>query len=90
MTNKKPLRKEHVFCRGIGEEVILYDSKTKLVHVINKTAYFVWNMCDGSHCIDNIVEALANSFRISDEDNIYEDVKRILETFQDMGLISGG
>jgi hypothetical protein len=90
MINKKPLRKEYVFCRNIGEEAILYDSTTKLIHVINTTAYFVWNMCDGLRQIDDIVNDLAKSFEISDEDNVYEDVKKILKTFQDMELISGG
>jgi uncharacterized protein len=87
MSNKNPLRTDHVYGRSIGKKAILYDSMTNLVHVVNMTAYFVWNMCDGLHQIGDIVGALADSFEIDDDVNVNEDVKRIINTFQDMGLV---
>jgi Coenzyme PQQ synthesis protein D (PqqD). len=90
MINKKPVRKEYVTCCNIGDEAILYDSTMKLVHVVNTTACFIWNMCDGLHQINDIIEALENSFDVSTEYNIHEDIQKIFQSFYDKDLISFG
>jgi hypothetical protein len=51
---EKPKAKESVTLQDLGDEVILYDSEKENVHILNNTAYIIWNLCDGQHTIEDI------------------------------------
>jgi hypothetical protein len=67
-------------------ELVLYDPATQRVHVLNATAAFAWNMCDGGHTADDIVATLASKYPESPR-QIENDVVEILRRFWDEGLI---
>lgn len=88
MDKKKPLCKEGVLSRQVGEEWMLYDSTQETVHVINKTAEFVWRLCDGSHSVSEIRQKMQDNFDVLDERKIKEDIEDILKKFSDLGVLT--
>jgi hypothetical protein len=89
MKTNKPIRKEDVHARKLGEEWLLYDSEREKVHILNPTAEFVWRMCDGSHDIAAIKAKLHGLYDIHDEQQLDNDLRQILEEFDQLGMLQG-
>ena len=87
MITDKPLKRQDIVCRKIGDEAVLYNSETRLVHVINHSAEEVWQLCDGRHGIDDIEEALRWEYDIEEKDHVSKDIESILEDFKKCGLL---
>jgi len=85
---KKPLRREGVLSRQLGDESILYDSKNGNVHVINSVAEFVWNMCDGSHSLSDMERHVQERYQSSGEANVLEDLRNIIQDFLNLGVVT--
>jgi methyltransferase-like protein len=63
---KKPLRVDRLAYKTIGVETIILDTKVgKEVHQLNEVASFIWNLCDGLHTNDDIVEKVCQEFEVS-------------------------
>ena len=86
MTTDTPIRAENVVFREIEEEGILYQVEDGRVHVLNGTAYTIWNQCDGEHTIEEIAEGLTETFQV-DEQIALKDVRQSVEAFQNLGLL---
>jgi hypothetical protein len=86
--SSKPLRREGILSRQLGEESILYDSKNGNVHVINSVAEFVWNMCDGSHSVADMEGRVRETYRSSGEANVLEDLQTIIQDFVNLGVVT--
>ena len=88
MDSRKPLRKEGVLPRQVGEEWMLFDSTTEAVHVINKAAEFVWRFCDGSHNLDDIKQEMLDTYNVSDERGLQNDLDEIIAEFENLKIIT--
>jgi hypothetical protein len=88
MENNKPSRRSDILLQEIGKEVFLYDPSKGVLHVLNPTAIFVWNQCDGEHTITEIEENLRENFQVADEIELHRDVMEIVQTFKDLGVLS--
>jgi len=85
---EKPKARENVTLQDIGDEVIIYDSEKENVHILNNTAYAIWNLCDGEHTIEDIHEHLERKFPdIAAETDLIEDIKTTLNEFLEKKLI---
>ena len=51
-----PVKRGSVLRRDMGDETVLYDSKTGAVHALNPTASLVWDLCDGEHSLEAMEE----------------------------------
>ena len=87
MDEKKPLRKDGILTRKMGDEWMLYDSEKGDIHVINSTAEFVWRMCDGSHSIEQIKLQTQETYDVPDGVTINEDIEAIIKNFGDLGVL---
>lgn len=87
MSTKGPLRKEGIFSRKLGDEWMLYDPESGVVHVINATAQSVWDLCDGDHGPDEIVHSLRDIFEVPDGTPVRKEIDDIIEAFLDKGLL---
>jgi hypothetical protein len=87
MNSKKPLRKEGVLSRQLGDEWLLYDQTNGSIHVINSVAEFVWRMCDGSNTLVDIENHVRNDFSIPDGVNLEKDLGGIIQNFSDIGVL---
>lgn len=87
MNSKRPLRKDGVLSRKVGDEWVLYDSEKGSLHVINSMAEFIWRMCDGSHDLNKIEDHVRGAFLVPDETNLRKDVDGIIQTFTHLGIL---
>jgi hypothetical protein len=73
--------------RQIGDEHMLYDFLGRVVHVLNETAYFIWQRCDGQHTIKEMIEE-ASSLCKAPEEEVRTDIEDCVSTFHEKrGLI---
>lgn len=87
MCNDKPSKREDIVFRKIGDEAVLYNTETRLVHILNLTAERVWGLCDGKHNIAEIKDGLRQEFIVEDKDPIHEDIESILSEFKKHSLL---
>lgn len=52
-----PKRKEATV-RQLTDEFIIYDKKTEHAHCLNKTAWDVWQLCDGKTTVAEIIQKI--------------------------------
>lgn len=87
MATVGPLRRSTVLRRDMGEETVLYDSKTGAVHALNPTASLVWDLCDGEHSLESMEEILRGQFAVSESESVSEDIRKVVDRFADEGLL---
>jgi pyrroloquinoline quinone biosynthesis protein D len=63
----------------LGSEILIYDERNKLVHILNATARRMWQLCDGTHGVEEIVEEVRRLFPQVSAEQIETDVGRALE-----------
>ena len=82
----KLVRRSGIKEKDVGGELMLYDVFGKYVHVLNDTALFIWQRCDGEHSLDDIVTEAATIYDVSEE-QIRLDIEECLETFRELSII---
>jgi len=55
----KPKRKEAIV-RQVADEFIIYDKPTERAHCLNKTAWDVWQLCDGKNTVASMIQKLGS------------------------------
>ena len=78
---------EDVIWRRIGDEIVVIKDDGLATHVLNKTAAFVWEMCEGSCGIDEIAAHLHERFDVSFEE-AHADVREIIEKLLEIGIMN--
>lgn len=88
MSEKKPQRVEELLEKDLGDEVVLYAPSGRVIHVLNRTAYSIWSLCDGGHSVEDIEKLLRNSYALPDADvDLRTDIRMTLATFAEKGMI---
>ena len=82
----KPKRKEGIKQREVGGEKMLYDVGGRSVHVLNRTADFVWQRCDGSHALDDLVAEAVGIYEVP-EQQARAEIATCLATLRERGVI---
>ena len=88
MENNKPSRKSNILLQEIGNEVFLYDPTKGVLHVLNPTAIFIWNQCDGEHTMTEIEKNMRENFQVTDEIELHSDLMEIVQNFTELGVIN--
>lgn len=65
---------------------VLYDEITRKAHPLTRTASRIWEMCDGEHGVDSIVDELAVEFDAPHE-TIERDAIAFLRQLGNLGLL---
>jgi len=87
MDTNKPLQKKGILSRVIGEETMLYNPDAGFVHIINKTAAFIWNLCDGCRSPKEMADLLHEAYEVVEDTDLESDVKKILDSFAGLGIL---
>ena len=88
MQDEKPLRKQEILSKGLGDEVVLYSKDGKTIHVLNRTAHMIWELCDGQHSAQDMEKVLRANFQLLDpQPDIAGDIARSLQLLLDAGLL---
>lgn len=80
-----------IIVKDMGEETVLYNPDTRKIHILNNTALFIWQLCDGRHSIEDISAAVVAKFcqkgNEKDEKRIEQDVRSIIDNFISQSVI---
>ena len=67
---------------------MIFEPLSNQVHVLNKIAWLVWEMCDGQTGIEDIAVKIANDYKVTGYDSVLEDTDAILNEFEKIGLVA--
>jgi hypothetical protein len=70
------------------ETVLLFQKDTSLAVPINQAGAAIWEMCDGVHTFDQIVDKLVEIYD-QDRGRIEQDVRTFLDELIRLGLVDG-
>ena len=79
---------EGVVRHELEAEAVLYHSATGKIHILNKTAERIWELCDGKHSLADMEADLRKRFQISAETQVSQDIKETIEEFNSDGLLA--
>ncbi len=82
-----PSRRADVVAQRAGKETLLYDPVADTVHVLNATAWAIWEFCDGEHSLDEVEMRLRARFAAPSEQDVKGDIAMVLAVFAQNGLI---
>ncbi len=87
MDTKRPLQKDGILPRQLGDEWLLYDTGSESVHVVNSMAEFILRMCNGSHDLSEIEQHVREAYLVPDETDLRKDVENIIQSLEDLGIL---
>ena len=87
-TSSKPQQIDGVVRQELDSEAVLYHSATGKIHILNKTAERIWELCDGNHSLADMEADLRRHFQIPDETPVFQDVAETVGLFKSNGLVS--
>ncbi len=76
-----------VIWRRIGDEVVVIKDDGLSTHVLNKTAAFIWESCNGGHNVDEITSKLCERFDVSLE-TARADIIEITGKLMQVGIMN--
>jgi hypothetical protein len=84
-----PVRREGASAVELDDNIAVYDDVGQLMILLNSSAGAVWNLCDGSTTVHEMVGELAEAYP-DDAAVIGDDVRETLRKLAEMGLVSEG
>lgn len=81
-------RHPDVTVKELGNETLLYAPGGQAIHVLNATAYLIWQLCDGKHTLEEMEQALREAFAVPDSHDVRQDVEQTLAELARKGLIA--
>jgi len=80
-------RKSDLYAEYLPEEVILYDRFNNKVHCLSKTAAAIWESCDGTKSVDDLVRIVESKLGAPADRGV---VLLALEELEKAGLMEAG
>jgi len=77
---------EDIIWRRIGDDVVIIKDDGQATHVLNKTAAYIWELCDGKSGIDDIAASLCERYDVSPEE-ARADTRATIENLTKAGII---
>lgn len=81
-----PFRQEDLLERNTGDAVVVMKATGDVIHTLQGTALFIWNMIDGSRSIKEINDELTARYDV-DKDCALTDMDRFIALLLESGLI---
>jgi hypothetical protein len=85
-THRLPRRREDVELRDDGARTWLIDPRTASTHVLNPTARAIWELCDGTTTVDEVVRAIGEVFDVPPSSS-RADVEAVIAQLEGAGLV---
>ena len=82
----RPLARSDVTGQVIGDEVMLCDSDNEKIHVLNHSAYAIWQLCNGENSLVDMCEKLIAKYEDSSLD-LMDDIQATIDGFIQKGLL---
>lgn len=81
-----PRRVGEVWVQRETDEVAVYNPGTGALHKLNRTAFAIWELCDGTTTIEEMAAAVSELTSIS-EARATEEVVNAVDVLRRLGLI---
>jgi hypothetical protein len=82
----KAIRKPGILVQDLGGELLLYNAEEKMMHILNPTARYIWELCNGNQSIEAMEETIKASFSVPGGHDVVGDIRQTLEVFASKGL----
>lgn len=82
----RPVRREGATAVGLDDNVALYDEVGQLLIMLNSSAAVIWEHCDGTTTVDDMVREL-RAAHPDDADVIGDDVHQTVRKLLELGLV---
>jgi PqqD family protein of HPr-rel-A system len=86
MTIRYPKRRSDVGVRVVDGETVVFDRHRGLIHQLNLTAHSIWERCDGTSSIAEIVQHLSEAFGV-DPQTADADVAALIAQLHTLELL---
>ncbi|MFN8459218.1 MAG: PqqD family protein [Anaerolineae bacterium] len=86
LLSAKPQRQPDYRLESLDGELLLYHPGQTQILYCNQTASLIWQLCDGQHTVQEIIDLLSAAFPAA-KDTIAADVMTTLSQFQQHGAI---
>jgi Coenzyme PQQ synthesis protein D (PqqD) len=70
----------------VDGEVVILDRQSDLIHQLNHTASYIWDLCDGQSTVGEIANQLAAAFHV-DAHTAGRDVATTIRQLHSLGLL---
>jgi hypothetical protein len=81
-----PKRRPGVKSRLVDGETLVLDRQESLIHQLNHTASYIWELCDGQSTLTDITHQLAQAFKI-DLQIAAQDVQATVRQLEELHLL---
>jgi predicted deacylase len=71
----------------LGDEIVAIKDDCLATHVLNKTAAFIWERCNGTRRIEEITHELCENFEVS-PDVAHTDVTETIKVLKQKGMVN--
>ena len=82
-----PQRRLDLLCRTIEGEAVILNDQAGTLHRLNPTASVIWDCCDGTSSVDDIVARLASAYDV-DLRTCQKDVSEIILKLESLNLLT--
>jgi len=82
-----PLKPSDLDIRTVGEEVLVHDPSHEKVHILNRSAGQILELCTGEHTQEDIVASICAQTG-ADKETVARDVAGLLSEFNKLGLVT--
>jgi hypothetical protein len=82
----RPCRRSDLTIQRAGQDTLLYDPVADAVHVLNRTAWAIWELCDGQCTLDDMATRLQEGFASLPDQDVHGDI--VLAVLAQNGLIA--
>ena len=83
----RPATKPTCHIREVGDERVVYEPGVHEVAFLNKTATWLFEQCDGTRSVQDLLTAMLDRFE-APEEVLRKDLLATLDLFQSRGLLA--
>lgn len=84
---KYPVQNKEVIWRRVGDTVVVIKEDGLSSHTLNKTAAYIWELCDGTRDINEIANNIHERFEVEFK-IAYTDTETTIEELVRAGIMS--
>jgi hypothetical protein len=81
------VKAEDLVWRQIGDETVIIKDNGLSTHVLNKTAAYIWQLCDGTYGAEDITSRMCERFDVASE-LASVDVTATIDQLLEIGLLN--
>lgn len=85
-THGRPLRRGQAWVRKHGEDVAVFDQDSDKLFHMNRSAFAIWELCDGNTSPEEMAGAVAELTN-ADQERARHDVAKALADLSELGLV---